>query len=90
MLVEITQSDDGRVMKWWGVSRPIDLLQQLTGALVTAGWTRVNDAEATRGQDEATRGPVRSLRFRCGAMERNVEAVQAGPFSFVILREGCQ
>jgi hypothetical protein len=76
-----TAGDSTVVMKWLGVERPDDLVQQLVGACAVTGWRRTPDP-ADPGP-----GPSRLVRFVAGGAERVIEAVRAGPFSFVMLTE---
>jgi hypothetical protein len=72
-----------RVMKWWGVDRPVELVQQLIGTSVQEGWALDEAAAAPSGDA----GVARRLRFARGTDERVIESVQAGHFSFVTLTE---
>jgi hypothetical protein len=71
------------VMKWWGVARPLELMQQLLGASVKDGWTLHDDEPPITGDA----GSVRRMCFRLGERERTVETLQAAQFSFVTLTE---
>jgi hypothetical protein len=71
------------VMKWWGVARPLELMQQLLGASVKDGWTLYDDAPQPTGDA----GSVRRMCFRLRERERIIEAMQAAQFSFVTLTE---
>jgi hypothetical protein len=82
-LVEISEFADAAVMKWFGVERPFDLMQVLTGASVGEGWMVVDDDSA--GQPAPA--PPRRRRFRAGSYDRDVEVLQAGPFTSVVLRQ---
>jgi hypothetical protein len=78
-LVEITEFEDAAVMKWFGVDRPFDIMQQLAGTSVAEGWS------ATR-EDGGSADSARS-RFALGHLERELEVLPAGPFTSVILRQ---
>jgi hypothetical protein len=80
-LVEITEFEDAVVMKWFGVERPFDVMQQLVGASVAEGWTAVSE-EAEPADAGGTR-----RRFTRGRLERELEVLPAGPFTSVILRQ---
>jgi predicted Zn-dependent protease with MMP-like domain len=80
-LVEITEFEDAVVMKWFGVERPFDVVQQLAGASVAEGWTA---ASAEGGPADA--GTTRR-RYTLGRLERELEVLPAGPFTSVILRQ---
>jgi hypothetical protein len=71
------------VMKWWGVERPLEVMQQLLGASVQDGWAVHDDLPAATGDA----GSIRRISMRRGGNERVVEAIQAAPFSFVTLTE---
>jgi hypothetical protein len=71
------------VMKWWGVQRPLELMQQLLGASVQDGWQLVSEVPRPTGDA----GSIRTMVFRREQLERTVETVQAAPFSFVTLTQ---
>jgi hypothetical protein len=77
------EGGDVVVMKWWGIERPIELLQLLSGASARDGWVLHDDDPPATGDA----GSVRRLRFVRGSEERIVEAVQAGAFSFITLTQ---
>jgi hypothetical protein len=79
--VDVTGDGGTVVMKWLGVERPADLVQQLVGACAVAGWRRTADPA------DPGRSTPRHVRFVAGEAERVIEAVHAGPFSFVMLTE---
>jgi hypothetical protein len=81
-LVEITEFEDAVVMKWFGVERPFDLMQQLAGASVAEGWTAVRE-EAEPADLAATA----RRRYTLGSLERELQVLPAGPFTSVILRQ---
>jgi hypothetical protein len=81
-LVEITEFEDAAVMKWFGVDRPFDLMQQLAGACVSEGWSAVGaEGEPADAAQTARR------RYTRGRLERELEVLPAGPFTSVILRQ---
>jgi hypothetical protein len=84
--VEVGETAGERTLTWPAVDRPLDLLQQLIGACASAGWSRVAAQRAAVQDDEPTATTHRA-RFRSGTLERRIEAVQAGPFSFVTLSQ---
>jgi predicted Zn-dependent protease with MMP-like domain len=80
-LVEITEFEDAVVMKWFGVERPFEVMQQLAGASVAEGWT------AVRGEGEPADAGLTRRRYTLGRVERELEVLPAGPFTSVILRQ---
>jgi hypothetical protein len=81
-LVEITEFEDAVVMKWFGVERAFDVMQQLAGASVAEGWTAVRE----EGEPADLAGTTRR-RYTLGSLDRELEALPAGPFTSVILRQ---
>jgi hypothetical protein len=81
-LVEITEFEDAVVMKWFGVERPFDVVQQLAGASAAEGWTAVREEAEQPDFAGTTR-----RRFTLGRLERELEVLPAGPFTSVILRQ---
>jgi predicted Zn-dependent protease with MMP-like domain len=80
-LVEITEFEDAVVMKWFGVDRPFDVMQQLAGASVAEGWT------ALREEGEPADAGTTRRRYILARLERELEVLPAGPFTSVILRQ---
>lgn len=81
-LVEISEFADAAVMKWFGVQRPFDVLQQVTAASAGEGWHLVDDDVPL----QSTR-PISRRRMQAGDYERDIEVLHAGPFTSVILRQ---
>lgn len=80
-LVEITASAGSVAMKWFGVDRPFDVLQQLTGDSARDGWRVIDDDGPAPG------GAPRRRRLRLGSSRREIVVLQAGPFSSVVLTQ---
>jgi hypothetical protein len=81
-LVEITEFEDAAAMKWFGVDRPFDLMQQLAGACVSEGWSAIGGAG-----EPVDAAPSARRRYVRGNLERELEVLPAGPFTSVVLRQ---
>jgi hypothetical protein len=77
--VELSMAGSELRVAWHGVDRPFDLVQQLIGASAQDGWTRE--------ERQQTAAPSRRVRLSRAGVQREIDVVQAGPFSSVVLKQ---
>jgi hypothetical protein len=77
--VELSMAGSELRLAWHGVDRPFDLVQQLIGASAQDGWTREERQQAG--------APPRRVRLGRAGARRQIDVVQAGPFSSVVLKQ---